>query len=105
MVISPPSGGPTTGAVKAGQVRYAIMRTKCCFSVLRSTISRPTGTIMAPPMPCSTRAAVNCHNVPLAAQSTDDSVNATMAEANTVRAPNRSVTQPLAGMNTATVSR
>src|SRR5215468_861476 len=81
------------------------MRTKCCFSVLRSTISRPTGTIMAPPIPCRTRAAVNCQSVPLAAHSTEESVNVTIAQANTVRAPNRSVTQPLAGMNTATVSR
>ena len=56
-------------------------------------------------MPWSTRAAVNCHSVPLAAHSTEESVNVTIAEANTVRAPNRSVTQPLAGMNTATVRR
>src|SRR5215831_526818 len=81
------------------------MRTKCCFSVVGDTMSRTTGTIMAPPMPWNTRAAVNCHSVPLAEHSTDDNVNATIAEANTVRAPNRSVTQPLAGMNTATVSR
>ncbi len=81
------------------------MRTRCCFSVLRSTIRRPTGTIMAPPAPCSTRATVNSHSVPLAAQTTEASVNATIAQANTMRAPNRSATQPLAGMNTATVSR
>lgn len=28
--------------------------------VLRTTISRPTGPIIAPPMPCSNRAATNC---------------------------------------------
>ena len=60
---------------------------------------------MAPPIPCSTRAAVNAHSDPLAAHSTDATVNVTMAEANTDRAPNRSVTQPLAGMKTATVRR
>jgi hypothetical protein len=29
------------------------------FSTLRNSTSRPTGTIIAPPIPCNTRAAVN----------------------------------------------
>ena len=49
-MIKPPSGGPITGAVSAGQVSNAIARIRCSFSVLRSTMRRPTGTIMAPPI-------------------------------------------------------
>jgi hypothetical protein len=104
-VIRPPSGGPITGAVKAGQVRKAMARIRSCFSVLRSTMRRPTGTIIAPPMPWTMRAAVNARRLPLAAQRIEAMVKVAIAEPNTTRAPNRSVTQPLAGMKTATVSR
>jgi hypothetical protein len=79
-------------------------RIRSCFSVLRSTMRRPTGTIIAPPTPCRMRAAVNVASVLLTAQAIEATRNIAIAEANTARAPNRSVTQPLAGMNTATVS-
>ncbi len=64
VVMKPPTGGPTTGATSPGQVMYAIASIKLCFSVVRSTTRRPTGTIIAPPMPCTMRAAVNSH-IPL----------------------------------------
>ena len=73
--------------------------------MLRSTTSRPTGTIMAPPMPCRMRAAVKLHRLSLAAHRAEARVKTTIAAAKTERAPNRSATQPLAGMNTASVSR
>src|SRR5262249_61377574 len=98
-------GGPITGAVRAGQVRKAIARTRSCFWVLRSTTRRPTGTIIAPPTPWRIRAAVNAGRLVLAAHTTEATVKVAIAEANTVRAPNRSVSQPLAGMKTATVRR
>src|ERR1700709_2769974 len=59
VVMKPPTGGPTTGAAIAGQVMGEIACMSRLFSVLRTTISRPTGTIIAPPAPCSKRAAVN----------------------------------------------
>ena len=48
---------------------------------------------------------MNAASVPLAAQRIEAMVKVAIAEANTTRAPNRSVTQPLAGMKTATVRR
>jgi hypothetical protein len=54
-----PTGGPTTGATMPGHVIVAIARISLAFSVLRTTIIRPTGTIIAPPTPWSRRAAVN----------------------------------------------
>src|SRR6516225_773002 len=43
----------------------------CAFSTLRNSTSRPTGTIMAPPSPCSTRAAVSAITSPLSPQRTE----------------------------------
>ena len=80
-------------------------RIRSCFSVVRSTTRRPTGTIMAPPMPWTTRAAVNCQKPALNPQRIEDPVNTPMAETNTVRAPKRSATQPLMGMKTASINR
>ena len=51
VVMKPPTGGPTTGAISPGQVMNVIASIKLCFSVVRKTTSRPTGTIIAPPMP------------------------------------------------------
>jgi hypothetical protein len=48
---------------------------------------------------------VKASSVPLAAQRTEAMVKVAIAEAKTRRAPNRSVTQPLAGMKTATVRK
>ena len=55
----PPSAGAITGATRAGQVRYAMALTSSDLAVVRSTTSRPTGTIIAPPTPCSTRVPVS----------------------------------------------
>lgn len=73
--------------------------------VTRSTASRPTGTISAPPTPCSTRAATSSGRVGLSAQSSEASVNTAIAVAKTRRTPKRSLSQPEAGISTATVSR
>ena len=105
MVSKPPTGGPSTGAAKAGQVSSAMAPTRADFSVVRSTVSRPTGTIIAPPSPCSTRAATNGHRPVHRPHSIDAPVKIAIALTNTSRVPNRSATQPLSGMNTARVSR
>ena len=56
MVMKPPSGGPITGPISAGTVTQAIALTSALLSIERSSTSRPTGVIIAPPMPCRMRA-------------------------------------------------
>ena len=99
--MKPPTGGPITGATMPGQVIVEIACINCFRSMLRTTVSRPTGTISAPPTPCSTRAAVNSTTFCEMPHSSEASVNVTMAEKNTLREPKRSATQPLAGMKIA----
>ena len=104
MVMKPPTVGPSTGATTPGQVMVEIACIMRERSVLRTTIMRPTGTISAPPIPCSTRAAVKEARPVAEPHSTEATVKITMALANTLRDPRRSATQPLTGMNTASVS-
>ena len=56
MVMKPPSGGPITGPISAGTVTHVIALTSALLSIERSSTSRPTGVIIAPPMPCRMRA-------------------------------------------------
>ena len=60
---------------------------KSTFGVVRSTISRPTGTIIAPPMPCTTRKIVSTASVGAVAQPMDATVNNAIAIEKTPRAP------------------
>ena len=78
--------------------------TRSLFGTLRNSTSRPTGTIIAPPSPWNTRAAIRVGSEVEAPQAIEPSVKMTIALQNTVRAPKRSATQPEAGMNTASVS-
>ena len=75
------------------------------FVVARSTTSRPTGTIIAPPSPWATRMAVSWSRLEVAAHSAEDTVNTAMAVAKVLRAPKRSATQPLTGMKIPRASR
>src|SRR5713101_1974092 len=54
--MNPPSGGPITGPTSAGTVTQAIAFTSALLSIERSSTSRPTGVIIAPPKPCTMRA-------------------------------------------------
>jgi hypothetical protein len=60
---------------------------------------------MAPPKPWKTRASTNCGKESLRPQRIEPTVKITMAARNTLRAPKRSATQPLIGMNTARLKR
>ena len=71
---------------------------------VRTSVSRPTGTIMAPPQPCRMRQATSTWMLLDMPQRNDPRVNRPMAEANTRRVPNRSAIQPLIGMKTARLS-
>ncbi len=104
MVMKPPSGGPSTGAARPGQVRVVIARIMSFLSIERSTTRRPTGTIMAPPMPWRTRARVKVSRLSLSPHRIEAPVKMMMALANTRRLPNRSAIQPLSGMRMAKVS-
>ena len=53
--MKPPSGGPITGPISAGMVSQASAEISSDFGTVRKMTSRPTGTIMAPPMPWMTR--------------------------------------------------
>ena len=51
--MKPPSGGPSTGPISAGMVSQDMALTRSRLLTVRSSTSRPTGVIMAPPMPCT----------------------------------------------------
>ena len=103
--MKPPTGGPTIGPIVAGIISHAIARTSSAFDTTRSITSRPTGDIIAPPAPCSIRAATRNASVGACAQAIEPTVNSAIAARNTVREPKRSASLPLAGMNIASVSR
>ena len=105
MVMKPPTGGPITVAMSPGQVMVAMARINWVLGVLRSTTNRPTGTIIAPPIPWKIRARMNWIRPVDMPQKTDAIVKTTMAVPNTVRAPKRSAIQPLIGMKIASVTR
>ena len=86
-------------------VSQAIAATSSVFAAVRSSSSRPTGTIIAPPKPCRMRAATRNDRLSARPHSTDATVKITIAARNTLRAPKRSAIQPLAGMNTARLSK
>ena len=100
MTMKPPSGGPRTGPTSAGMVTQAMALIICAFDTVRSSRSRPTGSIIAPPRPCTMRARTRNQSEGAKPHSTEPSVKMTMAARNTARLPRRSATQPLTGMNT-----
>src|SRR3954467_3135480 len=59
----------------------------CDFSASPKTTIRPTGTISAPPTPCSTRSATRAPRLELGAQPSDAPVKMAIAARNTRRAP------------------
>ena len=105
VAIAPPRTGATTGAARAGHVSIAMARTRSDLALYRSTASLPTGTIIAPPTPCSTRVTTSIGSDTLSAHPTEARVKTAIAAMNTGRMPNLSAIQPLAGISTATVTR
>ena len=72
---------------------------------VRTITIRPTGTIMAPPMPCRKRAATKKPKECAIPQSMELTMNIAIAEQNTIRPPIRSVSQPDIGIKTARLTR
>jgi hypothetical protein len=61
--------------------------TSSCLGTVRRMMSRATGTIMAPPAPCSERAATSSASEFALPHHTDATVNTAIAVVNTRRAP------------------
>lgn len=93
------------GPIMAGMVSQAMARTRSTFDTERSSTRRPTGTIIAPPMPCRMRASTRCQIEVEKPHRIEPMTNTAIASRKTLRAPNRSATQPLIGMNTARANR
>ena len=85
--MKPPSGGPRIGPSSAGIVRYDSTRTRSRFSTLFSSTSRPTGTIIAPPMPCTKRDTTKPPSELEKPQASDPNTKTAIAARNTVREP------------------
>ncbi len=99
--MKPPSGGPSTGANRAGQTSIDRAAISWLLSALRSTTSRPTGDIMAAAAPCRMRAAMKVGKVGARPHSIEAITNRPMAPMNRLRAPSRSASQALAGRQAA----
>ncbi len=102
--MRPPATGPSMGAMSAGMETKLMMRTRSDLGNVLTRVRRPTGTIMAPPMPCTTRNATSRWMLVEIPQRKEPRVKMPMAEANTRRVPNLSAIQPLIGMKTARLS-
>ena len=87
VTMKPPTGGPITGPSSAGTVSHAIAATSSCLAAVRSSTKRPTGTIIAPPMPCRMRDTTKNHSVSARPHKTEPMVNTAIAARNTVRVP------------------
>jgi hypothetical protein len=84
---TPPTSGATTGASSAGHTMYDTIRGMSGLAAPESATSRPTGTIIAPPAPCTTRSATRVPRSGAAAHATEASVNRAIALSRTRRAP------------------
>ena len=97
--------GPSAGAKVVGTVRMLDARTRSAGGNARNSIASPTGAIIPPPTPCSTRKTSSSASDAAMPHSADAAVNTTIAESSTHLPPNRSPSQPDAEMNTARLTR
>ena len=93
--------GPSMGPIRAGMETKLMARTSSDLAKVRTSVRRPTGTIMAPPQPCRMRQATRMWMLVERPQSREPRVKMPMAAAKTRRVPKRSAIQPLMGMKTA----
>ena len=102
--MRPPASGPSIGPISAGMATKLMARTSSDLAKERTSVRRPTGTIIAPPNPCSTRNATSRWMLRARPHRSEPNANTPMAPANTRRVPKRLAIQPLTGMNTARLS-
>ena len=98
MVMKPPSGGPITGPTSAGTVTQAMAFTSALLSIERNSTSRPTGVIIAPPMPCRMRAITKSVTEPDSAQPIEPAMKTATARGE-YQARAEAVGGPAAGRN------
>ena len=99
----PPKLGPTMGPSKPGMAIKLMAAKNSLRGTARNTASLPTGINMAAPMPCTTRAAIKAANWLETAHSSEPMANKTKDAVNTRRVPQRSASQPEAGISSAMV--
>src|SRR3984885_10618186 len=101
----PPITGPSAGATSVGTIssRFALIRSAGGYA--RNIIAIPTGISSPPPAPCTARNTTSSGSDVATPHSADAAVNSPMAASTTLRAPNRSPTQPDTGITTASVTR
>ena len=100
----PPRVGPISGPISPGIATKLMACKNFSRGKVRNTTKRPTGSSSAPPSPWSTRAATSWVRLCDSAQNTEPATKKTMARKYTRRAPNRSATQPDAGISIAMAS-
>ena len=103
--MKPPTGGPTSGPTNAGTVSHDMAATSSLLGVARTSTRRPTGVIIAPPMPCRKRDTTKAGSESEMAQATEPTMKTPIAARNTFLAPKRSAIQPLIGMKIASDTR
>ena len=103
--MKPPSGGPMIGPTMAGIVNQARAGTSSLFGTDRRMTSRPTGVIIAPPIPWTMRETTKSPRPLAKPQVIEPSMKMPSATRKIVFAPKRSAIQPLTGMNTASDRR
>ncbi len=103
--MKPPTGGPITGPIRAGTVSQASEPTRSRLATLRRMTNRPTGTIIEPPIPCTTRDATISGIELDRPHRIDPVTKVRIAMRKMRRAPKRSASQPEAGMRIASASR
>jgi hypothetical protein len=99
--MTPPMNGPSNGPISAGITTKFMAASISDFGKVRTSASRPTGVIIAPPMPWMTREATNMCVLTDNPHASDPIVKSATAHVNTRLVPNRSAIQPLMGMKTA----
>ena len=99
--MTPPRNGPMSGPISAGIVtKFIAMSISERGNVLTSAV-RPTGVIMAPPIPWAIRATTSSGTFGARPQASEPNMNSSIASANTRLVPKRSAIHPLIGMKTA----
>ena len=82
-------GTKSAAASEAVATPKLIARTRSDLAKLRTIVSRPTGTIIAPPRPCSTRQATSMCKLVASPHSKEPRLKSAMAVKNTCRVPKR----------------
>jgi hypothetical protein len=103
--MSPPMTGPSTGPSSAGTATTLMTRPMRCGPAARASMVCPTGRMIPPPIPWTTRKAIRLpadHAAPL---STEPARNSASDANHSLRAPKRSTAQPVSGMTIDSASR